>query len=88
MNYRKSRNLMWIGFAVGILIIALGICFENEKISLGFAVAGSIVFFVALIQALVFYNCPYCGYSLMNVRGEIPKHCPKCGGKLEEEKDV
>lgn len=88
MDYRKSRNLMWIGFAVGILIIALGVCFENEKISLGFAIAGSVVFFAALIQAFVFYNCPHCGYSLMNVRGEIPKHCPKCGGELKGEENV
>ena len=32
MNFRKSRNLMWIGFAVGILIMALGLGHENEKI--------------------------------------------------------
>ena len=52
MNFKKSRNLMWIGFA-------------------------------ALIQAFIFYTCPYCGYSLMNVRGEVPEHCPKCGKELK-----
>ena len=25
----------------------------------------------------------YCGYSLMNVRGGIPEHCPKCDKELK-----
>ena len=65
MNFRKSRTLMWIGFAVGILIMALGIGFENEKVTVGFMAAGIIVFAIAAIQAFIFYVCPYCGYSLM-----------------------
>lgn len=44
MNFRKSRNLMWIGFAVGILIMALGIGHENEKVIGGFMVVGAVVF--------------------------------------------
>ena len=83
MNFRKSRNLMWIGFAVGILIMALGIDFENEKVTGGFMAAGIIVFAVAAIQAFIFYVCPHCGYSLMNVRGAVPEHCPKCGKELK-----
>ena len=83
MNFRKSRNLMWIGFAVGILIMALGLGYENEKVIGGFMIVGAIVFFAALIQAFIFYTCPYCGYSLMNVRGEVPEHCPKCGKELK-----
>ena len=85
MNYRKSRKLMWVGFAVGILIIALGIGNENEKATVGFMVAGIIVYAVSFIQAVIFYVCPHCGYSLMNVRGDIPEHCPKCGRELKEE---
>ena len=83
MNFRKSRTLMWIGFAVGILIMALGIGFENEKVTVGFMAAGIIVFAIAAIQAFIFYVCPYCGYSLMNVRGAVPEHCPKCGKELK-----
>ena len=83
MNFRKSRNLMWIGFAVGILIMALSIGFENEKVMVGFMAAGIIVFAIAAIQAFIFYVCPYCGYSLMNVRGAVPEHCPKCGKELK-----
>ena len=60
MNFRKSRNLMWIGFAVGILIMALGIGFENEKVTVGFMAAGIIVFAIAALQAFIFYVCPYC----------------------------
>jgi len=83
MNFRKSRNLMWIGFAVGILIMALGIGHENEKVIGCFMVVGAVVFFAALIQAFIFYICPHCGYSLMNVRGAVPEHCPKCGKELK-----
>lgn len=82
MNFRKSRILMWVGFAVGFFIMVLGIGIGNEKVISYFMAIGSVVFFVALIQAFVFYTCPHCGYSLMNVRGEIPEHCPKCGKEL------
>ena len=85
MNFRNSRNLMWAGFVVGILIIALGSGHENEKVIGGFLIVGAIVFFGALVQAFLFYVCPYCGYSLMNVRGAVPEHCPKCGNSLKEE---
>ncbi len=83
MNFRKSRTLMWIGFAVGILIMALGIGFENETVTVSCMTAGIIVFAVSAIQAFIFYVCPYCGYSLMNVRGAVPQHCPKCGEELK-----
>lgn len=83
MDFRKSRNLMWIGFAVGVLIIAFGTGLKNEKATLGFAIAGTVVFALALAQAFIFYRCTHCGYSLMNVRGEVPRHCPKCGKSLD-----
>ena len=83
MNYRKSRSLMWIGFSVGILIMAIGIGLENEEIIGGFMIAGAVVFFAALIQAFILYSCPHCGYSLMNVCGGTPEHCPQCGKELK-----
>ena len=49
MNFKKSRNLMWIGFAVGILIMALGLGHENEKVIGGFMIVGAVVFFAAVI---------------------------------------
>ncbi len=83
MNYRKSRNLMWIGFVVGILIMAFANSFANATLGGAFVLVGSIVFIAALIQAFIFYTCPHCGHSLMDVRGGIPKHCPKCGNELK-----
>ena len=84
MSFRKSRTFMWIGFTLGILIMAIGIGFENEKITVGFMAIGIIVFALAAIQAFIFYLCPHCGYSLMNVRGGVPEYCPKCGKELKE----
>ena len=48
-------------------------------------ITGTVLFFASLVQAFIFYKCPHCGYSLMNVRGEVPEHCPKCGKELKEE---
>ena len=79
MNFKKSRNLMWIGFMIGTLIMAVGTSLKKADL---FLIIGSVVFVVSLIQAFVFYACPYCGYSLMNVRGNIPEYCPKCGKEL------
>lgn len=84
MDFIKSRNLMWICFAVGILIIAFG--YGSETI--GFALVGTVVFFAGLVQAFIFYRCPYCAYSLMNVRGEVPEHCPKCGKSFKQFKNT
>ena len=38
-----------------------------------------------LPDSYVIGTCPYCGYSLMDVRGAVPEHCPKCGKELKEE---
>lgn len=85
MGFKKSRILMWTGFAVGILIMVIGTGFEDEKVIGGFFAVGTVVFLAALVQAFVFYNCPHCGKSLMDVRGDVPDYCPNCGKKLKEE---
>lgn len=86
MDFKKSRILMWIGFAVGIMIMVIGTGFKDERIMGGFFAAGTVLFFVALVQAFIFYNCPHCGKSLMDVRGDIPDYCPGCGKELNEER--
>lgn len=75
---------MWLGFAVGLLIMAIGVSLENEETTGMFAIVGMLVFLASLIQAVIFYTCPHCGYSLMNVRGGVPEHCPKCGEELNK----
>lgn len=84
MNFRKSRKLMWTGFAIGLLIMTVGLGHESENIIRISMITGAIIFFAAMIQAFIFYTCPHCGYSLMNVRGPVPEHCPKCGAELKE----
>ena len=76
---------MWSGFALAIAIMLMGTGYDNDKtISIFFAI-GWVIFLASLVQAFIFYVCPHCGHSLMDVRGEIPNHCPKCGKKLKEE---
>lgn len=78
MNYKTSRTAMWIGYLLGLFIMALGIGAENEKLTFFSTVGGVVTVAVSLIQALIFYRCPECGYSLLNVRGKLPKFCPEC----------
>ena len=85
MNFRKSRTMMWTGFALGVLIMTIGIGCENEKATFGFIVSGTVIFALSLLQAFIFYICPHCKCSLMNLRGGIPKYCHKCGKELKEE---
>ena len=82
MNFKKSRTLMWAGLLVGIILAALGENFENKTVALCAMVVGMVIFFAALIQAFIFYRCPTCRYSLMNVKGDTPKYCPGCGEEL------
>ena len=85
MNYKESRNLMWISLAVGLLIMVIGLGLKSEKSTLVFMIVGTVAIALGIMQAFIFYLCPHCGYSLMNVRGGIPKHCPKCGKELSED---
>lgn len=79
MNYRKSRMWMWIIFLIGILVGGYG---AANDVIWPMAV-GTIIVLAGLGQAFFFYCCPHCGESLMNVKGNIPKHCPSCGKKLK-----
>ncbi len=87
MNFKVSRNLMWASFVIGIVLFAIAIGLDSQRIYKGLALAGIVVYLVGFIQAVIFYNCPRCGRSLMDVRGGIPPFCPKCGEPLREEKE-
>ena len=85
MNFRKSRIMMLTGFVVSIVIMMFGSRFESDKIIGVFLLCGTILFLISLIQALVFYRCPHCNYSLLNVRGGNFDYCPHCGEPLKNE---
>ena len=79
MDFKTSRTVMWIGFIAGILIALLGCNGGNEVTNPWLFGIGMVIFIASLLIGFIFYRCPHCGYSLMNVKGCIPKHCPKCG---------
>lgn len=85
MDLKKSRAIMWIGICFSILIMLIGIAFEKENITFWFMIAGTVIFLITLLQAFIFYRCPECGFSLMNVKGSIPVFCPKCGKQIKDE---
>lgn len=85
MNFRKSRILMLTGFVVSIVVMLFGTRFENEKVIGVFLLVGTILFLASLLQALVFYRCPHCNYSFLNVRGANFDYCLHCGYELKKE---
>ncbi|MBR5808885.1 MAG: hypothetical protein IKY39_02100 [Clostridia bacterium] len=84
MNFKTSRTVMWVGFLIGILIALAGTGSNDEVTNPWLFGIGMTVFILSLLQAFVFYRCPNCGYSLMNVKGNIPKFCPKCGEEIKK----
>lgn len=69
MNYRHSHTILWIGLIGGCIT--------------GFfsQIAGGVILALAIGQAFLFYRCPHCRCSLLNVAG-APSCCPNCGENL------
>lgn len=85
MNFKTSRTIMWSGLVIGILIALLGTDEGDVVTNPWIFGIGMFIFILSLLQAFVFYRCPHCRYSLMNVKGNIPKFCPKCGEEINDE---
>ena len=83
MNFKKSRTIMWIGCIAGLLMFAPAMFAEEPSFNT-LTIAGLVVYFVTFIQAIIFYRCPFCGYSLLNVKGRMPDFCPRCSGNLQD----
>ena len=84
MNFKTSRTIMWTGILAGIIVMLAGNDINNDIVNPWLFGIGMAIFILSLLQAFVFYRCPDCGYSLMNVKGSIPKFCPKCGEELNK----
>ena len=85
MNFKTSRTIMWVGFVIGILIALIGTSGGDVVTNPWIFGFGMVLFILSLLQAFIFYRCPRCSYSLMNVKGNIPKYCPKCGEEINNE---
>ena len=85
MDYKKSYLLLSAGVWGGGIAALIGMFLEtsNPSANLGQIIAGAgvAVMIAALLQAMIFYKCPYCG-ERFNIRGRKPDYCPKCGNKL------
>lgn len=85
MNFKKSRTIMWVGFVIGIISMLMGTGSSDEITNPWIFGIGMLVFILSILQASIFYRCPHCNYSLMNVKGSVPKYCPKCGEEINDE---
>lgn len=84
MNFKTSRTTMWVGIIIGIMVTLAGSRGDEITNPWLFGI-GMVIFILSLLQAFIFYRCPRCGYSLMNVKGSMPKYCPKCGEEINHE---
>ena len=82
MNYKTSFKLLRYGEAGGILFALLGCLLESKYSAAAdvFFVLGGVGILAAVLQALIFYKCPYCG-AKFNIRFKSPEYCPNCGEK-------
>ena len=75
---------MWVGFVIGILIALIGTSDGDVVTNPWIFGIGMVIFILSMLQAFIFYRCPHCSYSLMNVKGRVPKYCPKCGEVIND----
>ena len=78
MDYRISYLLYHLCMMTSLFIIGLDLL---AKV-LWLGIVGLVIFFAGMLQAALFYRCPYCGKSL-NLRGRKPSYCPECGEPLD-----
>ena len=72
MKYQWSLILLWAGLILAVILAACGI-----------PLVGGVVMLASIVQAGVFYRCPHCKKSLMQIC--FPhNNCPHCGGELFE----
>lgn len=82
MNFKTSRTVMWVGFLIGLAVMLAGTGGGDVVTNPWIFGIGMVIFILSMLQAFIFYRCPKCAYSLMNVKGSIPKYCPKCGEEM------
>lgn len=63
MNYKHSFWFLWIEMFIGFIVGFFSVLF------------GVIIVAVSIIQAIIFYRCPQCSQSLLDVTGMIPNRC-------------
>ena len=78
LNYKNSHLVLYAGLVLSCLVAAIYFCMEITAI----AVLGLLIFVMSLLQAVIFYKCPYCKRG-WDYRTQIPDYCPHCGHEIE-----
>ena len=94
MDHRKGFTTMWALMIAGIAIILLpnmiwnlGNADFSAKTVTIIGVSGVGVMMAGIVIGAIYYRCPHCSKSLMNIRGAMPEFCPYCGQRLKPGKE-
>lgn len=81
MNFRKSRKVERILYAIGLPLVFLSLGFRRPVVVFSLLSVGAVIVITAFYIVLRFWRCPHCGRGLP-VRATDITHCPYCGKEL------
>ncbi len=82
MDFRTSYRVKEIGVILGVILLFFAMTTESNLM----VVLGILVAVVSLVQAFIFYRCPYCK-GRFPIREKPSSFCPECGHPLQTAKE-
>ena len=79
MHYRTSFYVKEIGLISGLVLVMIALAAQLEVL----AWLGVLIEIASVVQALVYYKCPYCKQRFGLRNRKVPNFCPECGHELE-----
>lgn len=87
MHYEKSYKILQFGVPGGLVVTLAGFALYGtfEIPGMVLCYLGTIAMCGSILQAALYFRCPYCGRHFPIRNPKLPKFCPECGKKLGEE---
>lgn len=86
MHYEKSYYILQFGVPGGTLATLAGLALYRVFAAPGMvlSILGLLISFGSIIQAAVYFRCPYCDKRFPIRDAKLYPYCPECGRKLRE----
>ncbi len=86
MNHKQSHRILRMGQFGCFVPLALAYLLSQDpeltKSAVTLCMLGAVMFFGAVIQALLFYRCPHCD-APFEIRSFRPDYCSRCGKRID-----